>query len=150
MSESKAIAALGIIFARWDSTGSKWDTISEISGIGGPGKSRDTIEVTHFQSLDSYREYIGGLREGGTVPLTMNFTRATFDILNADFEDDAKQVYKIELPDDANTTFEFQGLVTELPLGAEIGDKVTADCTIQVSGKVEVRDGSSGAPIVLE
>ena len=149
MAESNAIAALGIVFSRWNTTSSSWEPISEISGIGGPGKSRDTIEVTHFQSLDSYREYIGGLREGGTVPLTMNFTRATFDILNADFEDDAKQVYKIELPDDANTTFEFQGLVTELPLGAEIGDKVTADCTIQVSGKVEVLDGGSGAPTVL-
>lgn len=149
MAESNAIAALGIVFSRWDATGSKWDPISEISGIGGPGKSRETIEVTHFGSEDSYKEYIGGLRDGGTVPLTMNFTRATYEVLNADFESDDKQVYKIELPDTAKTTFEFQGLVTELPLGAEIGDKVTADCTIQVSGKVEIYDGGSASPIVL-
>ena len=69
--------------------------------------------------------------------------------MNADFEDDEKQVYKIILPDDKNTTFEFQGLVTELPLGAEIGDKVSADCTIKISGKVEEYDGGSGAPTVL-
>jgi len=149
MAESKAIAALGIIFNRWDKDNSAWGAISEISGISGPSKSRDTIEVTHFQSLDSYREFIGGLRDGGDVSLTMNFTRDTYDIMNADFEDDEKQVYKIILPDEKNTTFEFQGLVTELPLGAEIGDKVSADCTIKISGKVEEYDGGSGAPTVL-
>lgn len=149
MSESNAVAALGIAFNRWDAELSQWDAISEISGIGGPGKSRDSIEVTHFGSLDSYREFIGGLRTGGDVPLTMNFTRTTYDTLNADFENDAKQVYKIVLPDENNTTFEFQGLVTELPLGAEIGDKISADCTIKVSGKVEIYDGGSAAPVVL-
>lgn len=148
MAESNAVAALGIVFARWQSTTpAGWIPIAEISGIDGPGKSRETIEVTHFGSVDYYKEFIAGLRDPGTVSLTMNFTRDTYDLLNADFESNEKQNYKIVLPDTDNTTFEFLGFVTELPLGAEIGDKITADCTIQVSGKVEIYDGSSGAPV---
>ena len=130
MAQSKAITGQGTIFKRNDVA------IGEINSIDGPTKSRETIEVTRLEDVDGYRQYIAGLREPGTVTLNMNFTRENYDLLNADFESDTIQTYAIELPDEDETVFTFSGFVTELPISIPIGDKITCDVTIQISGKV--------------
>jgi len=72
----------------------------------------------------------------------MNFTSATYAVMKDDFEDRDSQFYEIVLPDENNTSFEFEGLVTELPLEIPTDDRVTANVTIKVVGKVEVNSGS--------
>lgn len=136
---SEAISGVGVHLSRWD--GSAYVALAEITSIKGPGKKRDTIEVTNLDSTGGYKEFIGGFREGGTVSLTMNFTRASYDLMNADFETDDVQYYAITIPDAALTTLEFEGFVQELPLNISAKDAITADVTILVSGKVEVHDG---------
>ena len=130
MAQSEAITGQGTIFKR------NGKAIGEINSIDGPTKSRETIEVTRLEDVDGYRQYIAGLREPGTVTLNMNFTRENYDVLNADFESDTIQTYAIELPDEDETVFSFSGFVTELPISIPIGDKITCDVTIQISGKV--------------
>lgn len=130
MAQSEAITGQGTIFKR------NGAAIGEINSIDGPTKSRETIEVTRLEDVDGYRQYIAGLREPGTVTLNMNFTRDNYDVLNADFESDTIQTYAIELPDEDETVFTFNGFVTELPISIPIGDKITCDVTIQISGKV--------------
>lgn len=130
MAQSKAITGQGTIFKR------NGVAIGEINSIDGPTKSRETIEVTRLEDVDGYRQYIAGLREPGTVTLNMNFTRGNYDMLNADFESDTIQSYAIVLPDEDETVFTFSGFVTELPISIPIGDKITCDVTIQISGKV--------------
>ena len=137
MAQSEAITGQGTIFSR------NGTPIGEINSIEGPTKSRETNEVTRLEDTDGYRQYIGGLREPGTVTLSMNFTRENYDLLNTDYESDEVQSYSIALPDDDATTFTFSGLVTELPLSVPIGDKITCDVTIQISGKVEISDVST-------
>ena len=143
---SNAFSGIGTKFYRWSSTSTEWQAIAEITSITGPGMSRETIEVTSLDTTGGYRQYISGLREGGTVSLSMNFTRATYEQMKDDFEDDDNQFYKIALPDTVETSLEFEGLVMELPLTVDPGDRVTADVDIQISGKVELYDGSTGAP----
>jgi len=140
---SNAKAGVGTIFRRWNTVTHKWHNIAEINSITGPGMSRDTIDVTSLDSTGGYREFIGGFRKSGTVALKMNFTRATYELMKDDFEDDALQNYEIILPDNENTTIEFEGLVTELPLSIPADDKITADVTIQISGQVTVNSGAS-------
>jgi predicted secreted protein len=139
---SNAKAGVGTIFRRW-STVHHWQNIAEINSITGPSMSRDTIDVTSLDSTGGYREFIAGFRKAGTVALKMNFTRATYDLMKDDFEDDTLQNYEIVLPDAENTTIEFVGLVTELPLGIPADDKMTVDVTIQLSGQVTVNSGAS-------
>lgn len=140
---SNAIAGVGTVFQRWN--GAAWDKLAEINSISGPTKTRDFIDVTSLDSVGGYREFIAGFRDGGTVTLNMNFTRATYDLMNADFEDEESQFYEIVLPDADETSFEFLGLVTELPLEITTDDKVTANVTIKVNGKVEVNSGSGSS-----
>jgi len=143
---SNAIAGVGTKFMRWDADTSTWEALAEINSISGPTKTRDFIDVTSLDSTGGYREFIAGFRDGGTVTLNMNFTRSTYDKMNDDFEDDDAQNYEIILPDDDVTSFEFSGLVTELPLEITTDDKVTANVTIKVNGQVTINSGSgSGA-----
>lgn len=137
---SSAFAGVGTMFRRW--SGAAWVNIAEINSISGPSMTRDTIDVTSLDSTGGYREFITGFRDGGTVQLTMNFTRATYDTMKTDFESDDLQDYEIMLPDNENTSFEFSGLVTEIPLEIAADDKVTATVTIKISGEVTVESGS--------
>jgi len=133
MTTSAAFSGQGTIFKRAGSP------VSEINSITGPGKSRDTIDVTRLEDTDGYRQFIGGLRDPGTVTLNMNYTAAGYSLLNGDFEDDDLVEYSIELPN-GKGTFTFNGLVTEVPVSIPIGDKVTVDVTIQISGPVTVSE----------
>lgn len=133
---SNAIAGVGTVFLRDGSS------LAEVNSITGPSMTRDFIDVTSLDSDDGYREFIAGFRDGGTVTLNMNFTRATYDLMKLDFEDDEAHSYEIVLPDDDVTSVEFTGLVTELPLTIPTDDKVTADVTIKVAGKVTVNSGT--------
>jgi len=138
---STAIAGVGTKFKRW--SGSAWVEIAEINSITGPSMSRDTIDVTSLDSTGGYREFITGFRNAGTVVLAMNFTRDTYETMLNDFESNTIQNYQIVLPDAENTGLDFEGLVSELPLTIPADDKVTADVTIQVTGKVYLSSGGS-------
>lgn len=137
---STAKAGVGTLFRRW--SGTAWVNIAEINSISGPNMTRDIIDVTSLDSTGGYREFISGFRDGGTVQLSMNFIRASLDTMKTDFESDDLQNYEIVLPDDENTSIEFTGMVTELPLEIPPDDKITMTVSIKVSGQVTVNSGS--------
>jgi len=138
---SLATAGVGTKFQRWD--GAAWVDIAEVNSITGPGMSRDTIDVTSLDSTGGYREKIGGFRDGGTVVLNMNFIRSNYDLFKEDFESSTLGNYRIHMPDVENTSVEFEGWVTELPLAITPDDKITMDVTIAVTGAVESDSGES-------
>lgn len=125
-------AGIGTSFQK--KVGAVWTAIADVKSISGPSCSRDTIDVTTLASTGGYREFIGALRDGGDVSLSMNFTVAGYTLMKNDFESEALQDYRIVLSDTANTTLEFSGLVTELPLDVPVDDVITCDVTIKVSG----------------
>jgi predicted secreted protein len=136
------IAGVGTKFKRWDSALGSWEEIAQINSIAGPGMTRDVIDTTALDTEGGYRTFITGFRNPGTVKLSMNFTRETYEKMKEDFESAVVQNYLIHLPDVAETVLEFEGLVTELPLTIAPGDKVTADVSIQISGQVSLSSGS--------
>jgi predicted secreted protein len=140
---SNAFAGVGTRFRRWNPTTTEWQDIAEVKTISGPGMSRDVIDVTSLDSTGGWREFIAGFRNAGTVVLNMNFTRATYDIMWDDFGDDDVQYYEMILSDPENTTIEFAGLVTELPVNVSADDAVTNDATIQISGVPVINSGAS-------
>jgi predicted secreted protein len=142
---SSAIAGVGTKFRRWSPHPGEWVALAEVNSITGPGMSRDPIDVTSLDSTGGYREFITGFRTAGTLSLSMNFTRSSYDLMMDDFESDVAQFYEIILPDVENTTLEFEGLVTECPLTIPTDDKVTVDVTIQITGAVVLNSGSGSA-----
>jgi predicted secreted protein len=83
--------------------------IAEVLSIKGPSASRDTIEVTHMESPGGWKEFIGGLVEGGEITLELNFvaTEASqSDLLSNLAENTPANVvrtYRIVFPDDAQS-----------------------------------------------
>lgn len=140
---SNARSGVGTLFRRWNTTLTEWENIAEIKSITGPNKTRATIDVTSLDSTGGFREFIASFRDAGTVALAMNYTRNTYEIMDADFDVETIQNYEIVLPDVENTTIEFTGLVTELGLAVTTGDAITADTTIKVSGKPVINSGAS-------
>lgn len=136
-----AKTGIGTLFRRWNSTTGAWENLSEIRSITGPGMTRDTVDTTTLDTTGGYRTFITGLRNAGTITLSMNFTRDAYETMKDDFEDDDAQNYEIILPDDDVTTFEFEGLVTECPLTIP-EDLISFDVTIQISGQVTLESGS--------
>jgi predicted secreted protein len=137
-----AKAGNGTLFRRWNSSTAQWDNIGEITNIDGPNKSRDTHDTTTLDTVDGYRSFIGGFRDPGEVTLSMNFTRDTYDTMNTDYEDDDNQNYEIVLPDDDTSSFEFEGLVTNLGLAVPVDGLITSNVTIKVSGSITTESGS--------
>lgn len=139
---SNAVSGVGTKFLRWSSSLATWVVQAEINSITGPTMTRDFIDVTSLDSTGGYREYIAGFRDAGTISLSMNFTRATYESFKTDYESADNQYYEIVLPDTEETTLEFMGLVTECPMTIPTDDKITADVTIKISGPVTINSGS--------
>lgn len=134
---SNAFAGVGAKFYRSDMEASPaFTAIAEINSIDGPNKSRATIDVTSLDSTGGYREFIGSFRDSGEINLDMNFTPDGFNDLNTDFENSDLVDYRIVLPDDADTTFDFSGFVSSLGMAVPLDDKVTCKVTIKISGPV--------------
>jgi predicted secreted protein len=108
--------------------------------------TRDFIDTTALDTVGGYRTYIAGFRDAGQVTLNMNFTRDTYELMMTDFESADPQNYEIVIPDDDNTTIEFEGYVTELPLSITPDEKITANVTIKVSGQPTLESGSGPSP----
>lgn len=141
MSQSQAVTGMSTKFERSDGAGG-WTKLAEVYNIAGPGMTRETVEVTSYDSPDGYREKIAGLRDAGTLTFTMNFRKDNYTVVKSDFDSDERVQYRVVLPDEDETTMTFWGLVTELPLTVPEGDRITCDVTIEISGPVEIEEAT--------
>jgi len=139
------VAGVGAQFRRWDGAGA-WASLSDVKNIEGPTMARDFIDTTALDTDGGYRTFIAGFRDAGEVTLTINFTRAVWELLKTDYESDTLQNYEIVLPDSDNTSLEFEGLVTGLPLTIPPDDVVTSVVVIKISGQVTLNSGSGPSP----
>ena len=143
---SNAVAGVGTVVQRWNGT-SAWESIAEVTNISGPGFTREMIDVTSLDSTGGWREFISGFRDGGTLVLSMNYTRDGLDAFSDDFTSNDVQNYEIILPDDDNTSLEFEGLVQEFPLTIPTDSQITMEVTIKITGPVTINSGAnSSAP----
>lgn len=127
--------AFGTTFARGDGTTPTevFTTLAGVSNIGGPGMSRETIDVTAHDSPDGYREFIGGLRDAGEISIDLNYRPEVHDSLVEDLDAENPINYKLTFPD--GTEWAFPAILTEFEPEAPIDDKLAASATYKVSGK---------------
>lgn len=131
--------AFGTQFRRGDgATPETFTTIANVTSIGGPARTRETIDVTAHDSPDAWMEFVGGLKDGGEVSLEINYdpTEDTHD-LDDDFDDNDPRNYQIViLPGTEDEyTWELTGILTELSDEFPYDDKMSRTMTVKVSGK---------------
>lgn len=116
-------------------SGGTFSSVGEITGITPPGLSRETVDATHMQSPDGFREFIGSLKDGGEVSIEVNFDPDHADVAAAlaDLTSSTPGYYKIVFPD--TTEWGFAALMTGYETGDPLDDKMTATLTYKVTGK---------------
>lgn len=120
------------------SPGNVFETIANVTNVGGPSRSRETIDVTSHDSPGQWMEFIGGLKDGGEISLDINYdpAEATHD-LDDDFDDTTARNYQVViLPDTEDEyTWSISGVMTGLEDEFPYDDKMARTMTIKVSGK---------------
>lgn len=115
--------------------GGTFTFVAEPKSISGPGLSRDTVDVTHMNSPDRWREFIAGLRDAGEVTVECSFDPDGTDVTNwlADFSSDTPGYYKIVFPD--ATEWGFPALITSFETSDPNDGEMTASVTYKITGK---------------
>lgn len=113
-------------------------TIAEITNISGPQNTLELIDATHMESPDAFREYIPSLLDGGEISFDINYLPANANQLGLhdDLVDRVKRNFQIVWTDTAGSTDSFAGYVTDFTPSAQIDDKLSASCTIKITGPV--------------
>lgn len=113
-------------------------TIAAIKDITGPGLSLDTIDVTTHDSANAWREFIGGLKDGGEV--SMDIVWDPDDTSQTNFRTDlasrAVTAWSITLTDATPTVISFNALVTEFEPSIALEDELAASVTLKITGAV--------------
>lgn len=128
---TSAIAALGVLLKR------DGNTIAELSKIGPVGKSRETIDCTNLNTAGGYKEFIGGMRDGGVVALEGNFIAGDTSGqigLQTDFDVETAQSFVVYFPTAITATWTFSGVVTKFETNFEVNNKVTFAAEIKITG----------------
>lgn len=133
---SGEVTGIGTVVYRKNPSTLVYEVLGNIKSISGPSSTRETVDTTTFDSTAGYREFIPSLRDAGDLAFTMNFVQATYTLMKADFESDTIRSYRIVLPDANNTTFEFDGYITDLPVEVPLDDVISSDISIKISGQV--------------
>ena len=133
MAKTKAkIGHLSTYGIRIGGTGS-FQKVAEVTNLTPPGRTRDTVDATHLESPDGYKEYIPGLKDAGEATLTINFDPADQDILLEAFENGAVES-QITFPNKVTLTFD--GIVTGYEINDVVADeKMSATFTVKPSGR---------------
>ena len=115
--------------------------IANVTDITPPGLERETYDVTAHDSEDAWREFIGGLKDGGEVEIELNYDPREHDTLVGDFSDPAPRNYKVVWPGTLGN-WAFKALITNFEPEAPHDDKLAASATFKVSGKPVLTPGA--------
>jgi predicted secreted protein len=116
--------------------------IAELTSITGVEMSADEIDVTSHDSPNGYREFLQGLRNGGSVTIEGNFIADASQEGLADlFDSGATVAMEIEFAGNV-ATWAFDGFVSALSTDAPMDNKISFSATIKISGKPVLSVGS--------
>ena len=115
-----------------------YESIANMTNISGPGSARDIPDTTTFDNDDGFREFISGLRDGGTLSFDMLFTKDGYEKMLDDFNDDAAQEYAIFFAGQGEGAIMFKGLVTDLPLEIPLNDVIKCSVSIKITGEIDI------------
>ena len=140
MVETTAKLGFGVMLQRESADSpSVYQDVGEIIEQNGPTMSRDSVEATHSESPNRYREFISGLRDGGEVTATIALVpsagpTSVHALLVDDFNNDESISCRVLFPDGV-TTWTFSGFLTSLEHATPIDDRMTLALTVKVSGQ---------------
>lgn len=136
------IDAFGVALQRSDmATTPVFAAIANVTSVKAPEIKRDTYDVTAHDSADGWREFVGGLKDGGEFSLEVNYDPRVHDDLIADFDDTAPRDYKLVFPQSLGE-WDIKALMTGFSSEEPVDDKMTAELTFKVTGQPTITPGA--------
>lgn len=137
------IDAFGIALQRSDmvTPTPTFTSIGNVTSVSGPEIERETYDVTAHDSVDGWREFIGGLKDAGEVSIELNYDPTKHDAMVDDFEDTVARDYKLVFPG-GRGTWAFKAFLTGFSSESPVDDKLTAELTFKVTGKPTITPGA--------
>lgn len=119
----------------------EFEDVGNLTSITIPGFERETYDVTAHDSSDKWREWIGGLLDGGEVSCDFNYDpdveldgATLYETLVGDAESPDPINYEIAMPD--GSKFECALLITQFDdVSAPYDGQMTGSMTFKMSGK---------------
>lgn len=118
-------------------TGGSAVTVGGLTSISGVEISAETIDVTALDNATGYREKIPGFKEVGDVSVSGFLDGSDqgqeqmYTLLNSQ----AETTFEIIFPTKINKKWTFSGYVSAFSTSADIGDAITFEATIIVTGQ---------------
>lgn len=128
----------GCTFHRSDMAGSPtFAAIGEVIDPGSNTITRDTVEATHTASTNRYREYIGGLRDGGefTAVIALEPGVSSHTNMVADLNSNSARNYRFVFNDATPRKWDFSAFLTSIAQATPIDDRMTLSLTFKVTGQ---------------
>jgi len=114
-------------------TGTSHGLVGYWKRLGWDGPTCGTIDVTDVSSTGDWKEYLAGLKDGGTVSLSLQFNKTLWTSLHAAFG--GTDTWTLALAD--GSTLACSGVMTQAPgASGELESGVDSDVTIKLSGPV--------------
>ena len=131
---------------QWDPAGgTAWSAAGQVKDISGPSISRGTIDVTDHDSSSGYREFLGGLADGGDLSFTLGWDPSDADhqqgagtglIGDVEQETCTLPTWKLTVNTCSGTYYwTFDGFVTAFSPSTPVEGELTADVTVKITGK---------------
>lgn len=133
-----AVTGVGTVLAVGDAASPEvFTAVTEVSNIGGPELAAEQVEVTSLDSAGGFKEFITGLKDGGSVSLESNWIKS--DAMQVQMRDDVqagtKRNYKITWSDSPPTVVDFNASVEQFSMNTEPDSPITASLTLKISGQ---------------
>lgn len=135
MPTSTASIGYGTQFAISIDSGTTYTNLANVTSITPPSKSADIIDVTHMESPDQTREFLGGMINPGECSLEIDFDPSSAtDVLLTGLDPQLKYPCRITFRN--GTVWDFTGFLTAYEPEIPVDDKMTATVTFKITAPV--------------
>lgn len=139
---TNGLIGYGIHLARGDGASPEvFTNIAELVDLSPPAFSKDSVEATHTDSPDGFREFIPGLKDGGEFTATVNLIpgnatqgNASGGALNDFRTETTSRNWRITFPGSPAATWTFKAFITSFEAATPMDDKMTVAITFKVAG----------------
>lgn len=111
--------------------------VGGLTSIGGVEVSSETTDVTALDNATGYKEFLGGFKDGGEVPLEGFLDGADVgqEAMYTAMEDQEVHQFSIVFPAAIGKTWTFPGIVTKFATSVAVNDGVKYSASVKVAGK---------------
>jgi predicted secreted protein len=113
--------------------------IAELLDVNIGGVDINMIDVTSHDS-DGWKEYLGGLKDGGTVDLSGNYLIA--DAGQVKLREDGGEEVAVVVTFSDNSTCSFDAIIGGYSLTNPLDDKIGFSCPLKVTGPLVFAAGA--------